>query len=101
MRSFRLFASSAVLPLAASGGSMFAWTKWRVPLAAPAAAKPTGVRQLLAGFGTAGPSSSVGLRTTHGTRGFAFLGGLRAFRTTLRSFRFASPHAMVAPFFQG
>jgi len=196
MRSFRLFASSAVLPLAASGGSVFAWTKWHVPLAAPAAAKVTGVRQLLAGFGTAGLSSSVGLRTTHGTiglaaavacgaavlglflpgrlkllaggaialagagvfanglsgflsanhiqhawntaistihliqrgginaalqsvsgtigrnslapsggaaaaGGFAFLGGLRAFRTTLRSLRFASPHAIVAPFLQG
>src|SRR5215472_4835219 len=70
MRAIRMFTSSAALPLVASGGSVFAWTKWRPPVALPGGQGYASAKQLLGPLGT-GLSSSHGLATTHGTIGLA------------------------------
>jgi len=65
-----MFASSAGLPLLASGGSVYAWTKWRPPVAVPGGSGYASAKQLLGPLGT-GLSSSHGLSTAHGTLGLA------------------------------
>ena len=70
MRAVRTFVSSAALPLVASGGSVYAWTKWRPPVSLPGAAGYASAKQLLGPLGT-GLSTSHGLSTTHGAIGLA------------------------------
>jgi hypothetical protein len=70
MRAIRTFISSAGLPLVASGGSVFAWTNWRPPVALPGGNGYATAKQLLGPLGS-GLSSTHGLATTHGTIGLA------------------------------